>query len=48
MLKIGSKSKNVRLDVGSRSLLHINIQFAKNIHAPVGIVGAGIYGGLRK
>lgn len=47
LLKIGSKAKNIRLDVGAKSLLHLNIQFSSNIHVPVGIIGSGIYGGIR-
>ena len=47
LLKIGSKYKNIRIDVGSKSLLHMNIQLAKaaNYHISVGIFGAGVWGG---
>ena len=50
LLKIGSKYKNIRLDVGSKSLLHINIQLAKtaNCHFPIGILGSGLYGGVAR
>ncbi len=48
LLKIGSKAKNIRLDVGAKTLLHLNFQFTKNLHVPIGIIGSGIYGGLRK
>ncbi len=48
LLKIGSKYKNVRIDVGIKSLLHMNIQLAKkvNYHLPFGTLGAGLWGGL--
>ena len=48
LLKIGSKYKNIRFDVGSNSLLHMNIQLAKtaNYHIPIGIWGAGVWGGI--
>ena len=48
MLKIGSKYKNIRFDVGSKSLFHMNIQLSKaaNHHLPIGIFGAGILGGF--
>ena len=48
LLKIGSKYKNIRFDVGSESLLHMNIQFSKtaNHHLPIGILGAGLWGGI--
>ena len=48
LLKIGSKYKNIRIDVGSKSLLHMNIQLAKaaNYHISVGIFGAGVWGGI--
>lgn len=48
LLKIGSKYKNIRFDVGSKSLFHMNIQFAKtaNYHLPIGILGAGLLGGI--
>lgn len=48
LLKIGSKAKNIRLDVGANSLLHMNIQFTRNLHVPIGIIGSGIYGGLHR
>ena len=49
LLKIGSKYKNVRFDVGSQSMFHMNIQPLKSInwHIPLGTVGSGIWGGLR-
>ena len=48
LLKIGSKYKNIRLDVGSNSLFHMNIQLAKtaNYHLPIGILGSGLWGGI--
>ena len=48
LLKIGSKHKNIRFDVGSNSLFHMNIQLAKatNYHLPIGILGAGLCGGI--
>lgn len=48
LLKIGSKYKNVRFDVGSNSLFHMNIQLAKtaNYHLPIGMLGAGLWGGI--
>ena len=48
MLKIESKYKNIRFDVGSKSLFHMNIQLSKaaNHHLPIGIFGAGILGGF--
>ena len=50
LLKIGSKYKNVRFDVGSKSLFHMNIQFSKaaNYHIPIGILGAGMWGGVAR
>ena len=48
LLKIGSKYKNIRFDVGSKSLFHMNIQVAKsvNYHLPIGMFGAGLLGGI--
>ena len=48
LLKIGSKYKNIRFDVGSNSLFHMNIQFSKvaNYHIPIGIWGSGLWGGM--
>ena len=48
LLKIGSKYKNIRFDVGSNSLFHMNIQLAKtaNYHLPIGMLGAGFGGGI--
>lgn len=50
LLKIGSKYKNIRFDVGSTSLFHMNIQFAKatNYHIPIGIFGSGLWGGIAR
>ena len=50
ILKIGSKYENVRFDVGSDSLFHMNIQFSKidNYHIPIGIIGTGVFGGLTR
>ncbi len=47
LLKIGSKYKNIRFDVGSKSLLHMNIQLAKktNYHFSIGMWGSGLWGG---
>jgi hypothetical protein len=47
LLKIGSKARNIRFDVGSSNLFHLNIDFAKNIHVPLGTIGSGLYGGLK-
>ena len=46
LLKIGSKYKNIRFDVGTKSLFHMNIQFSKttNFHIPIGILGSGLWG----
>ena len=48
LLKIGSKYKNIRFDVGTNSLFHMNIQLAKtaNYHLPIGMLGAGLWGGI--
>lgn len=50
LLKIGSKYKNIRFDVGSNSLFHMNIQLAKtaNYHIPIGILGSGMWGGISR
>ncbi|MEA4895230.1 MAG: hypothetical protein VB064_08200, partial [Oscillospiraceae bacterium] len=48
LLKIGSKTSNIRFDVGAESLFHMNVQFAKNIHVPFGTIVSGFYGGLRR
>ena len=50
LLKIGSKYKNIRFDVGSNSLFHMNIQLAKtaNYHLPIGMLGAGLWGGIAR
>ena len=47
ILKIGSKYKNVRFDVGVQSLFHMNVQISKtlNYHIPIGIFGSGLIGG---
>ena len=48
LLKIGSKYRNIRFDVGSNSMFHMNIQLAKtaNYHLPIGMLGAGLWGGI--
>ena len=48
ILKFGSKYSNLRFDVGSKSLFHMNVQFSKNAnyHVPIGILGSGLSGGL--
>ncbi len=48
LLKIGSKYNNIRFDVGSNSLFHMNIQLTKtvNYHIPIGVLGSGLFGGL--
>ena len=50
LLKIGSKYKNIRFDVGSNRLFHMNIQLAKtaNYHIPIGMLGAGLWGGIAR
>lgn len=50
LLKIGSKYKNIRFDVGSKSLFHMNIQLAKaaNYHLPIGMLGVGFWGGIAR
>lgn len=50
LLKVGSKYKNIRFDVGSKSLFHINIQLGKtaNYHLPIGILGSGLWGGFAR
>ena len=50
LLKIGSKHKNVRFDVGSDSLFHMNIQLSKkkNYHFSIGKWGAGFGGGFSR
>ena len=50
LLKIGSKYKNIRFDVGSNSLFHMNIQLSKtaNYHFPIGMLGAGLWGGISR
>ena len=48
LLKIGTKASNIRFDVGVKSLFHMNVQFGTNIHVPIGILGSGMYGGIRK
>lgn len=50
LLKIGSKYKNIRFDVGSKSLFHMNIQLGKNAnyHLPIGIFGSGLWGGFTR
>ena len=50
LLKIGSKYRNIRFDVGSKSLFHMNIQLSKaaNYHLPIGILGAGLWGGVTR
>ena len=49
LLKIGSKYRNIRFDIGSNSLFHMNIQLAKtaNYHFPIGMWGAGLWGGIK-
>ena len=48
ILKFGSKYSNLRFDVGSKSLFHMNVQFSKNAnyHVPIGILGSGLSGGV--
>ena len=50
LLKIGSKYKNIRFDVGSNSLFHMNIQLSKaaNYHLPIGKLCAGLWGGIAR
>ena len=50
LLKIGSKYKNIRFDVGAKSLFHMNIQLTKtaNYHLPLGVLGAGLWGGIAR
>lgn len=50
LLKIGSKYKNIRFDVGSNSLFHMNIQLTKtaNYHLPLGVLGSGLWGGIAR
>ena len=50
LLKIGSKYKNIRFDVGSKSLFHMNVQLSKkiNLHLPLGIVESGLGGGMMR
>ena len=50
LLKIGNKYKNIRFDVGSNSLFHMNIQLSKtaNRHLPIGILGSGLWGGVAR
>lgn len=45
-----SKYKSIRFDVGSNSLFHMNIQLAKtaNYHLPIGMWGAGLWGGIAR
>ena len=47
LLKIGSKYKNVRFDVGAKSLFHMNVQLSRkvNYHVSIGIFGSGLIGG---
>lgn len=47
LIKIGNlarKGKNIRIDVGAESLLHLNIQFRKNFHILFGKYLSGIIG----
>ncbi len=49
LIKIGNlarKGKNIRIDVGAESLLHLNIQFRKNFHILFGKYLSGIIGGF--
>ena len=48
LLKIGSKYENIRFDVGSKSLFHMNVQLSKavNYHIPIGALGSGLLGGF--
>ena len=48
VVKIGSKYENIRFDVGSNSMFHLNIQLSKaeNYHIPIGICGSGLLGGI--
>ena len=50
LLKIGSKYKNIRFDVGSKSMFHMNVQLSKkiNLHLPLGMVGSGLWGGMMR
>ena len=46
LLKIG---KSLRVDVNSQTLLHMHFPGAfSSTHFPIGIIGAGIYGGLKR
>ncbi|MDO4378455.1 MAG: hypothetical protein Q4C64_04795, partial [Erysipelotrichia bacterium] len=48
LLKIGSKYKNIRFDVGWDSLFHMNIEFSKraNYHLPIGMLISGLWGSI--
>ena len=49
LLKIGSMvrhGKNVRIDVGIKTFLHINVEIGRNWHIMIGKYVAGILGGL--
>lgn len=49
LLKVGNMArhgKNIRLDVGVKSLLHLNVQFGTNYHFFIGRYLAGIIGGF--
>lgn len=37
-----------KLDIGSKSFLHLHTAFAGAKHIPVGIIDSGMYGGLRR
>ena len=37
-----------KLDIGSKTFLHMHTSFTGTWHIPIGIVGAGIYGGFRQ
>ena len=43
LFKFGS----VKLDIGSKTFLHLHIALTGSRHIPVGIIGSGIYGGFR-
>ena len=45
-----SWATKLAIDVGSNSLFHMNIQLAKtaNCHIPIGMLGAGLWGGIAR
>ena len=45
LIKIG----NIRIDVGSNTLLHMHLPGVfSRVHLPIGTIGAGIYGGVKR